>query len=158
MSRRSLTACMGIANNGRCGLALNSSHCERSRPNCFDPRAICPGFFLAPLSGNAATIIAVILFSDDNPNRALTDSAIVVRELLQPANIRVVQFERLAGAHLFEWVFLVSPDFVDHRPNSFFAIVLCKIERSKSDSFTNRGHSRQRSKAGRDKPVLPIWR
>ena len=73
------------------------------------------------LLGNAATIIAVILFSDDNPNRALTDSAIVVRELLQPANIRVVQFERLAGAHLFEWVFLVGSDFVDHhRPYSFF--------------------------------------
>jgi hypothetical protein len=73
---------------------------------------------------------------------------------LRAANIQVVQFERLAGAHLFEWVFLVDPDFVDHRPDSFFTIVLCKIERSKRDSFANRGHSRQRSNAGRDKPVL----
>jgi len=78
------------------------------------------GFFWASLLDNAATIIAVTLFSDDDPNRALTDTAIVVRELLHPANIRVVEFERLAGAHLFEWVFLVGPDFVDHRTQLLF--------------------------------------
>ena len=72
------------------------------------------------LLGNAATMIAVILFSDEDLNRALTQTAVVVGGLLRVANIHVVQFERLAGAHLFEWIFLPGPDFVDHRPNCFF--------------------------------------
>src|SRR3974390_3070865 len=121
MSRRRLTACMGIANNERCGLALNSSHCERSRPNYFgsSPGNVSRGFFWASLSGNAATMIAVILFSDNNLNWALTQTAVVVREFLRATNIHITQFERLTGTHLFEWIFLVRPDFVDHRPYSF---------------------------------------
>ena len=92
---------------------------------------------------NAATIIAVILFSDEDLNRALTQTAVVVGGLLRVANIHVVQFERLAGAHLFEWVFLVGPDFVDrrfscffnHRPYPFFTrVVLCETERLKRGS------------------------
>ena len=90
------------------------------------------GFHLS----NAATIIAVILFSDEDLNRALTLTAVVVGGLLRVANIHVVQFERLAGAHLFEWVFLLDPDFVDHhRSYPFFTrVVLCEIERLKRDS------------------------
>jgi hypothetical protein len=77
-----------------------------------------------PYSSNAATIIAVVLFSDDNPNRALTETAVVVGGLLGVANIKVVQFECLAEAHSFEWVFLLGPDFVDHGPDSFFTRVV----------------------------------
>jgi hypothetical protein len=75
-----------------------------------------------PYLSNAATIIAVILFIDDNLNPVLTDSAIVVRELLRAANIHVAQFERLAGVHLFEWIFLVDPDFVEHRTQLLFLL------------------------------------
>ena len=60
------------------------------------------------LLGNAATIIAVILFGDDNLSRALTQTTVVVGSFLRVANIHVVQLNRLAGAHLFEWVFLVD--------------------------------------------------
>ena len=65
---------------------------------------------------NAATIIAVILFSDDNVNWTLTQTAVVVRELLRVAHIHLIQFKRFAGAHSFEWVFLLGPDFVDPSP------------------------------------------
>ena len=77
-----------------------------------------------PYSSNAATIIAVILFSDDNPNRALTQAAVVVSGLLCVANIKVVQFECLTEAHSFEWIFLLGLDFADHRPDSFFTRVV----------------------------------
>jgi hypothetical protein len=89
------------------------------------------GFHLS----NAATIIAVILFSDKDLNRALTLTAVVVGGLLRVANIHVVQFERLAGAHLFEWVFLLDPDFVDQSSPLllFHTRCLCEIERLKRD-------------------------
>jgi len=87
-----------------------------------------------PYSSNAATIIAVILFSDDNPNRALTQAAVVVGGLLRVANIKVVEFERLTEAHSFEWVLFLGPDFVDHRPDSFLTrAVLGESERLKRD-------------------------
>jgi hypothetical protein len=55
---------------------------------------------------------------------------------LRAPNIHVVQFERLAGAHLFEWVFLLDPDFVDHHCSYpfFTRVVLCEIERLKRGS------------------------
>ena len=79
-----------------------------------------PGPGAPPYSSNAATIIAVILFSDDNPNRALTQAAVVLGRLLRVANIKVVQFECFTEAHSFEWIFFLGPDLVDHRPDSFF--------------------------------------
>ena len=42
------------------------------------------------LLSNAATIITIILFSDDNLNRALTQTAVVVREFLRAANIHAL--------------------------------------------------------------------
>ena len=65
----------------------------------------------ASLFSNEATIIAVILFSDDDLNRPLTQTTVVVSGLLRVANIHVVQLECLAGPHLFEWVFLIDPGF-----------------------------------------------
>ena len=65
-------------------------------------------------------MIAVILFSDNNLNWALTLTAVVVGGLLRAANIKVVQFERLTEAHFFEWVFFVDTGFVDRRPDCFF--------------------------------------
>jgi hypothetical protein len=78
-------------------------------------------------------MIAVILFSYNNLNWALTVTAVVVREFLRATNIHITQFERVAGAHLFEWVFLVDPDFVEHPTQllSFSRVVLCEIERLK---------------------------
>ena len=94
---------LGTANNGRSGLAINfisviaisNQSTDRSVPRYH-------GLGFLPYLSNAATIIAVILFGDDNLDRALTQTAVVVGGLLSVANIHVVQFERLAGAHLFE--------------------------------------------------------
>jgi hypothetical protein len=111
---------MGIANNGRGGLAINSisfiaisnQSTDRYVPRCHRPRFL-------PYSSNAATMIAVILFSDNNLNWALTQTAVVVREFLRATNIHITQFERLTEAHIFEWVFFVDPGFVDRRPDCF---------------------------------------
>ena len=81
------------------------------------------------LLGNAATTIAVILFGDDNLSQALTQTAVVVGSFLRVANIHVVQLNRPAGAHLFEGVFLVDPDFVDRGSDCFSrAFASCEIE------------------------------
>src|SRR6516165_1223460 len=121
MSRTRSAAGMGTANNGRSGLAINFISVIAISNQSTDRSVPYHGLGLLPYLSNAATIIAVILFGDDNLDRALTQTAVVVGGLLSVANIHVVQFERLAGAHLLEWVFLLGSDFVDHhRPLLLF--------------------------------------
>ena len=60
------------------------------------------------------TVITIVALRDHDVNRPLATSSVVPSHLLCAADVVVFEFEPLAWLHLFERIFFVGFDLVDH--------------------------------------------
>jgi hypothetical protein len=73
---------------------------------------------------HAFTEISILTSFDDNLDWALASRSVVMRHFLCAAHIVVVKPKGLTEFHLFEWIFFVAANLVDHRSHLQFFCVL----------------------------------